>query len=152
MAIKRKTTIIILSFTLIICVLLFMGFRGFVNSIRDQRTCEWANIDNIELHAHIDVPKVTKSDCHYEEERNIKMASFTIDTANFDITRYIQNYQLTKLNTSAELQYGSFLKLDKESLVGSDLYFKKDSAGGERYKVLLDKATGRLWVSIEFKD
>ncbi len=152
MSIKKKGTIIILSSILAICVFAFMGFRGFVNSIRNQRSCEWANIDNIELHAHIDVPKVTKWDCDYEKGQNTKMASFTIDKNNFDVNKYIQDYNLKKLSSSTEFEYGRFLNLKKESLIGSDLYYKKSPPDEERYDVLLDKTTGRLWVTIKYKD
>ncbi len=151
MPFKKKGTVI-LTVLITICVFAFMGFRGFVNSIRDQRTCDWANIDNIELHAHIDVPKIVKWDCDYEKVSNTKRASFTIDKNSFDLNTYIQGYNLKKINHSTELEYGRFLNMKKDSLVGSDLYYKKSKPGGERYDVILDKETGRLWITIEYKD
>ncbi len=149
---KKKGTIIILTSILTICVFAFMGYIGLVNSIRNQRTCEWANIDNIELHAHIDVPKVTKWDCDYEKESNTKRASFTIDKNNFDVNQYIQAYKFKRLSSFTEFEYGRFLNLKKEFLSGSDLYYKRNPSDGERYDVLLDKTTSRLWVTIKYKD
>jgi len=152
MTMKKKVAIIALVSLFTVCVFTFLGFTAFVSSIRNQRTCEWANIDNIELHAHIDVPKVTKWDCNYDKANNIKKAAFTIDRNNFNLNEYIQTYNLKKLNSATELKYDRFLNLEKESLTSSDLYYKKNPLGGERYDVLLDKKTGRLWVTIKYND
>ena len=152
MGIKKKGDLIFLASIITICVLAVLGFRGFVNSIRNQRTCEWANIDNIELHAHIDVPRVTKWDCDYEKVSNTKRASFTVDKKNVNIDEYIKNYHFKKLHSPTDFEDGRFLNLNKESLGGADLYYKKNPADGERFDVLFDKATARLWVTIEYKD
>ena len=149
---RLKVTVVILTCLLAIGLLAFMGFRGFVNSIRNQRTCEWANIDNIELHAHIDIPKVTAWECDYEKESNTKRAFFTLDKNNFDGNEYIERYSLKKFSSTSNFEYSRFLNLQHESLNGSELYYKKSPAGKERYDVLLDKATGRLWVTIMYND
>ncbi len=149
---KKKGTIIILTSIVIICVSASMGFIGLVNSIRDERSCEWANIDNIEIHAHMDVPKVTKWDCDYEKESNTKRASFTIDQNNFDVDQYIKAYKFKRLDSFTKFEYGRFLNLKMEFLSDSDLYYKKNPSDEECYDVLLDKTTGRLWVTIKYQD
>src|SRR6478735_12009296 len=116
---NMKVTAIILECLFTICLLAFMGFRGFVNSIRNQRTCEWANIDNIELHAHIDIPKVTAWDCDYQKESNTKRAFFTVDKNSFDVNQYIERYTLKKLSSNSELEYSRFLNPPGELLNGS---------------------------------
>ena len=147
----KKVTMIVFTSILILSALAFLGFRGFVSSIRNQRTCEWANIDNIELHAHVDVPKVTQWNCDYEKVNNTKKASFTIDKKKFDADKYIQTYKLKPVNSAMVLEHDKFLNLEKSSL-SSDLYYKKSDADEQAYYVLLDKLTARLWVTIKYKD
>ena len=129
-----------------------LGFKVFVSSIRNQRTCEWANIDNIELHAHVDIPKVKNWDCDYTKELNTKKAHFTIDERNFDMSRYVQRNNLKKLNSFTELSFDNFLNFSKDSISNSDLYYKNRLKDGESSSVLLDKRTGKLWVTIKYKD
>src|SRR5688572_2586464 len=152
MRMKIKVTVIILTGLLTLGLLAFMGFRGFVNSIRNQRTCEWANIDNIELHAHIDIPKVTAWECDYDKESNTKRAFFAVDKNDFDGNRYIERSSLKKLSSTSEFEFSKFLNLQHESLNGSELYYKRSAAGEERYDVLLDKTNGRIWVTIMYND
>tara|TARA_B110000037_G_scaffold1082_1_gene1186 strand:+ start:4568 stop:4933 length:366 start_codon:yes stop_codon:yes gene_type:complete len=56
---------------LLMALVLIIGLRTLVMSIANQRTCEWANIDNIELNARIDVPLIIDSDCEYLETAKI---------------------------------------------------------------------------------
>ena len=55
---------------LLMALVLIIGLRTLVMSIANQRTCEWANIDNIELNARIDVPLIIDSDCEYLNGKN----------------------------------------------------------------------------------
>ena len=137
---------------LVVCMVVFFAFRSFVSSIRNQRTCEWANIDNIELHAHIDIPKVTTWDCDYEKEINTKKAHFTIDKKDFDINGYIQTYNLKKLTAQSEVVFDSFLNMASDSVARQDYYYKKGAQDGEKWEILLDKNTGQLWVTIQYKN
>ena len=148
----RKIVIITLSSLLILSVFTFFGFRSFVSSIQSQRNCEWANIDNIEMHAHIDIPKLIKWDCDYEEALNIKRASFTINQHNFDMDHYIESNELTKFTSDAMPGQGIFLNLEQDSLNNADLYIRNSLFNGEKADILLDKSTGKLWVTIQFKN
>ena len=152
MQVRQKSTIIVPLLILALCVFAFMGFKGFVNSIRNQRTCEWAIIDNIELHAHIDVPKVTKCDCDYDNISNTKKASFNIDKNNLKTDEYVQHYSLKELRSFTQLDHNEFLNLNKEALVDSHLYYKTGISNGEEYAILFDELSGRLWVTIKYKD
>lgn len=151
---KKNNKIIIIAAGSIVTLglLALFGFGAFVNSIRSERTCEWANIDNVELHAHIDVPKVTESDCDYEQEKNTKRAFFVIDRNNFNAERYIQLNELKKLHSTSELESGRFINLETSSLISSDLYHKQSSSNGESYDVLFDKTAATLWVTIKYRD
>jgi len=147
----KASNIVILSL-LLICSLIFFGYRSFVSSIQSQRTCEWANIDNIEMHAHVDIPRVTTWDCNYEQEQNTKKAQFTIDRRGFDINRYIKLYKLKELTAATEIQFDKFLNMKIDSVGTKNFYYKIGSQDGEKWDVLLDKDTGKLWVTIKYKN
>lgn len=149
---RKKTIIIALSTITALCVFIFMGFVGFVKSIKNQRTCEWANIDNIELHAHVDIPKITKSECEYENVTHTKKTLFIINKVDFDMDRYIQTNHLKKLSRAIELSPEKYLNFEKDSLQKAELYHKEESSNGEKSEVLFDKTSGKLWVTIKFKD
>jgi hypothetical protein len=152
MAKANKSVVITLISVLAVCTVVFLGYSSFVSSIRNQRTCEWANIDNIELHAHIDVPKVTTWDCDYEKAVNTKKAHFTIAQKDFDLNGYIQMYNLKELTSDSKIAFDRFLHLKRDSVTSADYYYKKGYQDGEKWEVLLDKSTGKLWVTIQYKD
>jgi len=62
-----KIIIIPLASVIVLCGLCILGIRGFTHLVYSQRSCEWANIDNIELHTHIDIPKIKGCDCEYKK-------------------------------------------------------------------------------------
>ena len=76
-----------------------LGLRTLVISIANQRTCEWANIDNIELNAKIDVPSIIDSDCVYLKAINTKKAYFEFNLNDFDADHYIEVNKLKRLES-----------------------------------------------------
>lgn len=133
----------------------YFGLRQFTRSIYSQRTCEWANIDNIEMHAEIDIPKIIKCDCEYKKEQNTKMARFDLDMGNVDMDRYIKINNFKKLNSTADVSFDDLLTKETnldELISSSDLYYTKGSYKGEIWQTLLDNSTGRLWVTIKYKE
>lgn len=154
---KKSTKIItiILTIATVFGGLGYLGLRKFTRSIYSQRTCEWANIDNIELHTEIDIPKIKKCDCEYKKEQNIKMARFDIDERNVDINSYIKANNFKKLNSTADVSFDDILKMEtnvKELMSSPDLFYTKGSYNGETWQTLLENSTGRLWVTIKYKD
>ncbi len=136
----------------ILAIGIVFGFVSFVIAVDKQRSCEWANIDNIELHAHVDIPKVTSSDCAYDQAVNTKKARFTLDLKSVDLEKYIHRHQLKKVVPASELTLGRFLMLAGETAPRADYYYKQGAKEGENWAVLLDKNTGKLWVTIQYKD
>ena len=150
-----KVVIITVTSVVILGGLGYFGLRKFARSIYQQRTCEWANIDNIEMHAEIDIPKIVTCDCEYKKELNTKLARFDIDKNSVDMDRYIQRNKLKKLSETTDIELADFLK--KENITPdlsstSDFYFTKGSHQGETWQTLLDNSTGRLWLTIKYKD
>jgi Na+-transporting NADH:ubiquinone oxidoreductase subunit NqrC len=136
---STKAFVLIVLSVLLVCTIIFSGYRSFVSAIRNQRTCEWANIDNIELYAHIDIPKVTTWECDYQKVVNTKKAHFTIDTKDFDINRYIQLYKFEALPADSQIALDNFLNLQADSIVMADIYYKEGFDDGEKWDVLVDK-------------
>ena len=135
---------------LLLALVLIIGLRTLVMSIANQRTCEWANIDNIELNARIDVPSIIDSDCEYLEVINTKKAYFEFDLADFDADRYIEVNKLKRLNSKYfEID---FINFNIYSLKFDMLYYKSRNGKNFNSYALFDKNKGQLWVSVQYFD
>lgn len=150
-----KVSAITLTIAIAIGGLVFLGLFGFTRLVYNQRNCTWANIDNIEMHAHIDIPKIATFNCEYIKEENLKIACFEIDTTTVNIDTYIQNNLLNKLHFSTEVKFNERLKEKfnlNELRDSGSIFYKVDSKNGELYQVLLNSTTGQLCVYIKYKD
>lgn len=133
----------------------YFGIRNYTRSIYDQRSCEWSTIDNIEMHAEVDIPEVISSECLYIPERNMKMARFVIDRKNVKPDEYILKNNLQKSVPPDSLVIDDLLKKpgdEKELRESSGLYIREGSYKGETWIILFDKKTGKLWVTIKYHD
>ena len=96
---------------------IFFGFKFLVISIVNQRSCEFANIDNIEVNIGIDIPKIESSLCNFNEIHNIKSVYFKFKEQNSE--EYILKNNFEKANRRNELEsnYTDFLigDLDKST-------------------------------------
>ena len=135
---------------LLMALVLIIGLRTLVMSIANQRTCEWANIDNIELNAKVDIPSILDSDCEYLDTINTKKAYFKFDPTHFDSDYYIQVNQLKSLDTK---HTGiDFINFNIYSLKFDMLYYKSRNGKNFNSYALFDKNKGILWVSIQYFD
>jgi hypothetical protein len=135
---------------LILGLVFILGLRSLVVSIANQRTCEWANIDNIELNAKVDIPSILDSDCEYLDTINTKKAYFKFDPTHFDSDYYIQVNQLKSLDTK---HTGiDFINFNTDSLSVNALYYKSRTGHKSNSYVLFDKNKEQLWVSIQYAD
>jgi hypothetical protein len=135
---------------LMMTLVLIFGLRALVVSIANQRTCEWANIDNIELNAKIDIPSIIDSDCVYLESINTKKAYFEFNLNDFDADHYIE---VNKLKTLDSKHIGvDFLNFNRDSLKLDRLYYKSRNGKKSNSYVLFDKVKGQIWVSIQYAD
>jgi len=130
--------------------LMMFGLRTLVVSIANQRTCEWANIDNIELNAKIDVPSIIDSDCMYLESINTKKAYFEFNLNDFDADHYIEVNKLKRLKSKHTGV--DFLNFNIDSLKLDMLYYKSRNGKKSNSYVLFDKNKGQIWVSIQYAD
>lgn len=133
----------------------YFGISNYTQSIYDQRSCEWSSIDNIEMHAEVDIPEVISSECLYVPEKNMKMARFVIDRKYVNSDEYILKNKLKKSLPPDPLVIDDLLKEpgdEKELQESSDLYIREGSYKGETWIILFDKKTGKLWVTIRYQD
>lgn len=134
--------------------LVFFGFKTFVTSIYNQRDCEFANIDNIEVNVGIDIPSIESTSCNYDEIKNQKSVYF-----KFDKKVNIQDY--CKSNTFKILQPSDLDKFKDLDFVGNNLpfkdefnnyYYKSENRRSNFYNAILNVDTKELWIVISFKD
>jgi hypothetical protein len=126
-----------------------------------QRNCDSFNIDNVELHACIDIPAIINSDCNYDPTRTMKQAWFLIDTASVDMDYYLRYNKFLILNHTSDVGFADFLNLDsnisnsrfsKRGLYYTKGKAKRMSGVEESWKTLLDLRTGKVWTTIYYND
>jgi hypothetical protein len=139
-----KTAIIILTLIIVLYGLLYFG-------IYNQRNCAWANIDNIEIHAKIDIPKIKTYECEYIKKQNLKMARFDIEKNEIAMERYIQTNKFIKLTDANNISL-KLLKKEINIIGTSNLYYTIGTQEGETWQTVLDTSTGHLWVTIKYKN
>jgi len=147
---KHKYVLFGIAGILMMTFLMMFGLRTLVVSIANQRTCEWANIDNIELNAKIDVPSIIDSDCMYLESINTKKAYFEFNLNDFDADHYIEVNNLKRLKSKHTGV--DFLNFNIDSLKLDMLYYKSRNGKKSNSYVLFDKNKGQIWVSIQYAD
>ena len=134
--------------------LAFFGFKTFVTSIYNQRDCEFANIDNIEVNVGIDIPSIENTSCNYDEFKIQKSVYFKFDK-KVNIQDYCKSYQFKNMKSS---DLDKFKDLD---FVGNNLpfkdefnnyYYKSENRRSNFYNAILNADTKELWIVISFKD
>lgn len=131
--------------------ILFLMLVGFFHSVKNQRGCEWANIDNIEIHAHVNVPAVDSSDCLFDENENMKMAFFQLDTSHLDPDDYVRKNLLKKVESPTPFSPLPFLNITERELQTGRRYVRTDSVNGlPSSHVFFHADEARLWVTIAY--
>ena len=133
---------------------LFFGFKLLVTSIVNQRSCEFANIDNIEVNIGVDIPDIENSQCDYNEMLNIKSVYFKFKDQN--VEEYILNYQFEKANIETEFEsnYTDFLIGDLDKLIEdiNHIYLKKEERKNNSHLAIYNSKTNEFWAIIRFND
>jgi hypothetical protein len=143
----------------IICIL--GGCVGFVLSIANSNSCNYCNIDNIELRAHFDIPATEQGSnvcIKDKEDGNSKINYFKILTDACDMVRYVTINHFEPVN-DADIDLSVFGKLPKvpeitpENIEG--YYYKSGHNPGKgkrtHWLAILDKNSGDLWVYMKYK-
>ncbi len=148
----KKISIIILT-SVVVSGIVYLGLHKFYQVIYNQRTCEWANIDNIELHTSIDIPDIISCDCEYKREKNTKIVRLEIDENAVDLNRFIQMNKFKKVQSAADLSPKLLLidSMDNNLIASSDLYYTNSSFEGENWQAVLNANTGILSIRIQYR-
>ena len=149
-----KKVIIILAIFVSFIALLFFGFKTFVTSIKDNRGCEFANIDNIEINIGVDIPKIETSECNYDTLTNIKSVYFKFKKLNDQ--EYIVKNKLTKLNDIMDLEPESMKAfLGDISSINENpnsIYIKSGNRKNNTHFAVYNALTNEFWAVVHFKD
>lgn len=145
----KKIITLAICFVIAILCLGYVGIRSFTKNIYNSQSCEWANIDNIEMRAMVDIPKIESSDCEYDTISKTKKVLFLLDK-ELDTDAYIIKNKLQKV---AETKTLSSFNLKPEELANAaDFYFREKTTEWESYKILLDSKSGKLWIDLKYLD
>lgn len=145
-----KTRIFLLSIAILAALagLGFMGIRTLTQKIYNARTCDWANIDNIEMHARIDIPEIESCECEYDEIFNVKKSTFTL-LADMDPEEYIRKNKLEPLQ--GDFPRNVLAYAGNQVLNQPKLFVREGGRRDEeRYEVLFDPSTRKLWIYLKY--
>ena len=149
----KKNLLITLVVVAFLSLVLF-GFKSFISAINNQRDCEFANIDNIEMNVGINIPAIESSDCNYDEAKKEKSVYFKFDK-EVNIKEYCNSNKFSKLQTVNLEDY-----LDLNYVGNSDplkegtdnFYCKTEKRYSNNYHAILNIDTKELWIVISYKD
>ncbi|RZJ67099.1 MAG: hypothetical protein EOO50_07500 [Flavobacterium sp.] len=143
--------ILLLSSAIVVAVVCvgFLGLRTFTRKIVNNRDCEWANIDHVEIRAMADIPPTLASDCNYDAGKKRKTTVFALDTSKFDMDEYSSRHDFRKVSSAPE----NFADFDKDGIASvdtSELFYRDGKTQTNSYKMLLDARSGRIWVDLRY--
>lgn len=145
----KKIITLAICFVIAILCLGYVGIRSFTKSIYNSHNCEWANIDNIEMRAMVDIPKIESSECQYDSITKTKKVLFVLNN-ELNIGEYITKNKLQKLS---ELEKLSSFNLKPEELANTEnFYFREKTTEWESYKIILEPKSGKLWINLKYLD
>jgi hypothetical protein len=132
----------------------YSGLYAFTRLVYHQRTCAWANIDNVELHARLDIPLISSCDCTYDAVDNSKRTVFHIDKERVDLDNYIRQNGFKQLTSNVVLD--SLLEgeanLARDQGASAAIYYTMGAQGAKNWQALLNKSSGVLLVLIRYAE
>ena len=151
MAGKRIALLIVAIIVAIICVG-FAGMYTLTRAIYREKGCEFANIDNIEIHTKTDIPETISCNCNFNESSYTKIAVFELDPS-IDFPDYISENKFRKLSpqNSVNLNEEKFALVAEDYIGKTHLYFRADESDANIYKMILDTDLKKLHVIIQYK-
>ena len=84
-----------------------------------------------------------------------KITAIILISSAVNMDRYIERNEFQKLEAKTDVEFEQFLKIDNslaDASTSADLYYTKGSYKEETWQSLLDKPTGRLWVTLRYED
>ena len=149
----KRNLLIALAVITFLSLALF-GFKTFITSIYNQRDCEFANIDNIEVNIGIDIPSIESTTCNYDEIKNQKSVYFKfvkeVNIQDYYTSYHFKNVQSTDLDKFKDLNFVGNKRPFNDGF--NNYYFKSEMRRSNFYHAILNVDTKELWIVISFKD
>lgn len=149
-----KTIVTVLFALISIIALLFFGFKTFVTSIKDNRGCEFANIDNIEINVGVDIPKIESSECYYDSVQKVKTVYFKFQ--KLENKEYIAENKFEKLEDLVDLEPESlqYFLADVSSISENpnSIYIKSGVKNNNTHFAVYNALTNEFWAVVHFKN
>jgi len=146
---KTKILLLSLAIATVIGLMGFAGIQTLTQQIYDARSCEWANIDNIEMHARIDIPETESCQCEYDEATHEKKAAFSL-AADLDVEAYARKNNLKPIAGDLPKHVATYAGIGTSE---QDLFVRQDSyQDGEHCELLFDPSSRKLWVYLKYLD
>lgn len=149
----RKRNVVLLAVTIVIAMVSigFLGYQTLLRNIYQSRSCEWANIDNIELRTLIDIPATSDCDCIYDETADTKTVVFNLDLELSEIMQYATNNGFKAVVTPEEIEFTALETRGNLNFASNNLWQKHAlRENAESYRMLLDPESKQLFVSLKY--
>jgi hypothetical protein len=140
---KNRIIIIAGAFTLILgAMLLFIR-----STIISSKGCSQIVIDTNELHSGIDIPDVDFINCYFDDKRKIRVSIYHLKLNEFQLDTYIDKFELVD-----QTFYSGITQIDiMEQPTTNKLYELSGTRWGNKWKYIVEPATGILWAEISYK-
>jgi hypothetical protein len=146
-----KITFKVFGILALLALIAYFALQLFGWRIYKQRNCEWANIDNIELHTHTNIPDINECSCNYDKTLNTKKSTFDVNMEKVDIAEYIRKGEFKPVQSESFLNHFKTFQNDTINLEKmNEFYFKESNNKNEDWKILLNKTSGRLWIILHY--
>ena len=145
---KSKLALMIVTIVIALVGIVYISANATNHFIYESRSCSWVNINNIEMRTKVDIPKTLDCTCSYSKETDSKTAIFTLDLDSAAILKYADvNGFKPMLDSDEEF---NFRTID-DNIVVANLWHKSGlHPDRESYKIMLDPAAKKLYVSLRY--
>lgn len=147
---KKKIGFLMFSIVIAVISIGYLGMKTLTTGVYQSRSCDWANIDNIESRTMINIPSIADCECSYSEKSDCKLAVFTLDLDTEDILNYVALNGFEPVDKPAPELIAALGNNFKHE-PGAKLYRKSGNRPKEEsFEMLLDPQTKKLFVSLQY--
>ena len=145
---KSKIAFMIVTIMIALVGIVYISVNTISYFIYESRSCNWANIYNIEMRTKVDLPKTSDCSCSYNKETDSKTAIFTLDLDSVAIMKYADvNGFKPMLDSDRDF---NFRNID-ENVLAAKLWHKSGlHPDRESYRILLDPKAKKMYVSLSY--
>ncbi len=145
---KLKIGMMITAISVAAIGIIYIALNSLTFFIYESRSCDWANIDNIEVRTLTNIPKTLSCSCSYSEETDSKTAIFTLDLDSDAILSYAEKNGFKPVISDDEKF--TFRNIDQKSFAANLLQKSETHPKRASYKLMLDPSAKKLYVSLQY--